>query len=80
MSNLAAARSGDRREALVALRDTLAGLLDSTEAQVHAQLAAQYRAVLADLAALDVDVAPAGKVVSASERFAARVADANPVL
>ena len=51
-SNLAAATSGDTRKALEALRDTLASLLDSTEAQVHAQLAAQYRATLADLAAL----------------------------
>ena len=52
-SNLSAASSGDHRAALEALRDTLASLLDSTEAQVHAQLAAQYRATLADLAALD---------------------------
>lgn len=52
-SNLEAARTGDARKALEALRDTLASLLDSTEAQVHAQLAAQYRATLADLAAID---------------------------
>lgn len=51
--NLTAARSGDRREALVALRDTLAGLLDTTESQVHAQLAAQYRAALAEIAEID---------------------------
>ncbi len=59
-SNLAAATSGDTRKALEALRDTLASLLDSTEAQVHAQLAAQYRATLADLAALDDSAKPKG--------------------
>lgn len=52
MSNLDAARSGDRRKALEVLRDTLAAQLDSTEAQIHAQLAAQYRATLAELAEL----------------------------
>lgn len=60
MSNLAAAKSGERRRALEELRDTLASLLDTTEAQVHAQLAAQYRATLADLAALD-DAKPTPK-------------------
>lgn len=69
MSNLSAARSGDQRQALETLRDTLAGLLDSTEANVHAQLAAQYRATLADLAALP----DAGKK-SASERLQDRAA------
>ena len=52
-SNLTAARTEDRRAALVELRDTLASLLDSTEAQVHAQLAAQYRAALAEIAEID---------------------------
>lgn len=51
--NLEAARTDDRRQALVALRDTLAGLLDGTEAQVHAQLAAQYRGTLAEIAEID---------------------------
>jgi hypothetical protein len=59
-SNLAAARSGDRRAALEALRDTLASLLDTSEAQVHAQLAAQYRATLADLAALTPSASKGG--------------------
>ena len=59
-SNLAAAKSGDRRAALEQLRDTLAGLLDTTDAQVHAQLAAQYRATLADLAALSPGAAKGG--------------------
>lgn len=53
MSNLDAARSGDRRRALEELRDTLAALLDTTDKQVHAQVAAQYRATLAELAELD---------------------------
>ena len=47
--NLSAARSGDRRKALEVLRDTLASQLDSTETATHAQLAAQYRATLAEL-------------------------------
>ena len=53
MNNLSAAQTGDRRDALVALRDTLASMLDTTEAQIHAQLAAQYRATLADIAEID---------------------------
>jgi hypothetical protein len=52
-SNLSAAQSDDRRQALVALRDTLAGLLDTTESQVHAQLSAQYRATLLEIAEID---------------------------
>jgi len=58
-SNLSAAQSNDRREALVTLRDTLATMLDQTEAQIHAQLAAQYRATLAEIA--EIDAAKAGK-------------------
>lgn len=58
-SNLQAAQSGSRRDALVALRDTLATMLDQTEAQIHAQLAAQYRATLAEIA--EIDLAAAGK-------------------
>ena len=52
-SNLSAAQSNNRREALVALRDTLASLLDTTESQVHAQLSAQYRGTLAEIAEID---------------------------
>lgn len=58
-SNLQAAQSGSRRDALVALRDTLATMLDQTEAQIHAQLAAQYRATLAEIA--EIDLAATGK-------------------
>ena len=72
MLNLEAARSGDRREALEVLRDTLAAQLDSTDSAIHAQLTAQYRATLAELAEL-----PAGTEKSASERFADRVAAAH---
>ena len=53
--NQVAAGSDDQRAALVALRDTLAHKLDTVEANVHAQLAAQYRATLADIAALDAE-------------------------
>ena len=49
MNNQQAARKS-HRAALEALRDTLAAQLDTTNAQIHAQLAAQYRATLAELA------------------------------
>ena len=52
-SILEAAQSGDRRATLEALRDMLSAQLDGTEAQVHAQLAAQLRATLADIAEID---------------------------
>ena len=48
--NLEAAKTGDRKQALEVLRDTLADQIDTTEANVHAQLSAQYRATLAELA------------------------------
>lgn len=51
-TNLAAAKSGDRRAALERLRDTLAATLDECDPNVRPQVAAQYRATLADLAAL----------------------------
>jgi len=69
-SNITAARSGNVRDALVALRDTLATMLDTTEAQIHAQLAAQYRATLADIAALDAAQPPVE--VSALDEITAR--------
>lgn len=71
-SNLEAAQSGDRRKALLVLRDTLANQLDTTNAQIHAQLAAQYRATLAEL-----DEIPTTDGKSASERLADRVAAAH---
>lgn len=70
-SNLEAAKSGDRRVALEVLRDTLASQLDTTEAQIHAQLAAQYRATLAELEAM-----PEPRKKSASELMQERVAAA----
>ena len=56
LSNLEAARTS-RRAALEELRDTLAEQLDTATTNVHAQLAAQYRATLADIAALDEEEA-----------------------
>lgn len=74
MNNRDAAASGDHRKALEVLRDTLAEQLDTTEAAIHAQLAAQYRATLAELAAL-----PPAEGKSASERLKERIAAANAV-
>ena len=79
--NLTAARSNDRRKALVALRDTLAGLLDTTESQVHAQLSAQYRATLAEIAEIDAagSAKPRGlrDELKAKRETKSRVAKAN---
>jgi len=52
VSNLKTAQSGDRRRALEVLRDTLAAGLDAVDPNVLPQLAAQYRATLADIEAL----------------------------
>ena len=49
--NLDAARVGDQRVALLALRDTLAAAMDSCEPNMLPQIAGQYRATLADIAA-----------------------------
>lgn len=51
-TNAEAAATGELRKALEALRDTLAGDLDACESNVRAQIASQYRQVLADIAAL----------------------------
>ena len=51
MSNLEAAQSGDVVEALRELRDTLAFDMDEAPVTVRAQIASQYRATLAELAA-----------------------------
>lgn len=56
MSNLKAAQSNDRREALVEARDTLARAIDGAVSRgdgTVAQLVAQYRATLAEIAELD---------------------------
>ena len=72
MNNREAAKAG-HREALIALRDTLAEKLDTTEAQIHAQLAAQYRATLAEL-----DELPSSAVEDDPyERHLRAVADAS---
>ena len=53
MTNLEAAQTNERRLALVTLRDTLAEQLDTATSQVHAQLSAQYRGVLAEVEEID---------------------------
>ena len=62
LTNLAAAQSGSTRVALETLRDTLAEQLDAATSNVHAQLAAQYRATIADIAALDAPAETKGAV------------------
>jgi hypothetical protein len=55
-TNLEAAQSNDPRQALERARDTLAEAIDAAMSRgdgTVAQLVAQYRATLADLAALD---------------------------
>lgn len=69
-SNLEAARTQDRRRALEVLRDTLAAALDVAEPNVQAQIAAQYRAALAELAGL-----PEIGKVNKRDELAARRAD-----
>ena len=69
MSNLVAAQSGDRLQALIVLRDTLADQLDTTDAQIHAQLAAQYRQTLSEIE----EIAPE-ETVSDAESIADTVA------
>lgn len=70
MNNREAARKS-HRAALEALRDTLAEKLDTTEAQIHAQLAAQYRATLSELAGMADDDAGGsdGEESPADEEF-----------
>jgi hypothetical protein len=60
-SNLEAAQSDDRRAALVVGRDTLATAIDGAVSRgdgTVAQLMAQYRATLAEIAELDAVAAP----------------------
>lgn len=49
MAMLDAAKSGDRRQALEALRDELAATLEQADVAVKAQLAGQLRATLKEL-------------------------------
>jgi hypothetical protein len=69
MQNLTAAKSDDRRKALVAVRDTLAtaidGAVDHGDGTV-AQLVAQYRATLTEIAEIDAGQ-PAKKVTVVDE-------------
>lgn len=73
MSNVDAAKSGDHRRALEQVRDTLATAIDLAVERgdgTVAQLAAQYRGVLAEIAGLD-QAEPAGEV-SDLDRIRAR--------
>jgi hypothetical protein len=62
-----ATATGDRRSALVAVRDHLADVLMTCEAGATAQLVKQLRETLAELETLDV-----AKEVSASDDLAAK--------
>lgn len=70
----AAAASGDQRQALEALRDRLARDLDVAPPQVSAQLAAQLRATLSELAALPAQETKSVVDVIAARREARRAA------
>ncbi len=61
MSNLEAAQSGDQLRALEQARDTAAAAIDLAQQRgdgTVAQLIAQYRGVLAEIATLKAGVAP----------------------
>ena len=68
MSNLEAAQSGDVVEALRELRDTLASDMDEAPVAVRAQIASQYRATLAELAARTPPEEKRGTVDELKER------------
>jgi hypothetical protein len=68
VNNREAAKTGDRRRALEVLRDTLAERLDTAQAEIHAQLAAQYRATL-----LEIEAMSSGEGVSPADDAASRV-------
>ena len=72
-SNLVAAQSGDRKLALETLRDTLAAKLDGTDKEIHAQLAAQYRATLLERTAFEEE-AEESDAESIAKRAALRLA------
>ena len=80
MSIIDAARSGDRRQALEAMRDKLAAEMDLAESSVVAQISGQLVRVLAEL-----DGMPAGKATTLDDldkrrqdRLAAAKAPASP--
>lgn len=70
MALSAAAKSGDRRKALEALRDELARALEDADVAVKAQLAGQLRATLKDL-----DELPSVSVDSPLEKARKKRAD-----
>lgn len=63
----------DRRERLVEIRDQLTDALLDADASVKAQIAGQLRQVLKE-----IDEIPAEEELSARDRFARRVAAADP--
>jgi hypothetical protein len=65
VGNLGAAKTNDRRAALIALRDSLAAAMDAAEPSVLAQLAGQYRQTLKEL-----DELPQAKEESPLEKAA----------
>lgn len=69
-TNLEAARSGDQRQALEQLRDTLARALDECDPNMYAQTAGQYRATLDALAKL-----PSAEKVAKRDELAKRRAE-----
>ncbi|MGI5288040.1 hypothetical protein ACQEVF_32510 [Nonomuraea polychroma] len=71
----AAVQSGDRREALEAIRDKLAAELRAADGRDAAVIAKELRATIAELEKL-----PGGREVSRVDELAARRADrrANP--
>lgn len=66
-TNAESAATDDRRVALVTLRDSLASAMDECTTNVLAQIAAQYRATLVELAEMAPDV-----VVSKADELKAR--------
>lgn len=77
MKNLQAAQSGDQLKALEVARDTLAEAIDvahEANAGTVAQLVAQYRNTLADIAALTGDVEEEGSKLDA---IVLKLADGN---
>lgn len=78
MAMLDAARSGDRRQALEALRDELAAALEQADVAVKAQLAGQLRAALKELDELP-KVSAESPLEAAKRKRAARRANLKAV-
>ncbi len=74
---LAAARSGDVRRTLEAMRDNLATQMDGAEPAVAAQISGQLRQVLKDLRELPADAEVSKSNELAARREARRIANAK---